>query len=286
MGHAIWIPANGLANYELARERGIWGSNTRPSEQIESGSVLYFAMDAGSPRVPVNEFIIKRPNRLVVAIARSGLYKSEEVIWESEDGKTYPYRFAFEVVEEFSGFDAKSEIASRVSDEMMRAFHLSANKQSTPQSFSSESYVLRSGVLAGLRLEEEPNRIALTKIRVEQSKLRQVVVKAGSDVCALCGKVFENSLLIAAHIKPRQKCNPEEIWDIPNVAMPACLFGCDASFERGYLSVDSGKLWASPQALTLESFQEKYEPLLGRSVPSYVQSKPYFDWHFRNIALR
>ena len=286
MAHAIWIPANGLANYEVARQRGIWGSNTRPSEKIESGSVLYFAMDAGSPRVPVNEFVIKRPNRLIVAIARSGLYESEEVIWESEDGKTYPYRFAFEVVEEFSGLEAKSEIASRVSDEMMRAFHLSANKQSTPQALSSESPGIQSSVLAGLRTEEEPNRLALTKIRVEQSKLRQLVVKAGSDACALCGKVFDNSLLVAAHIKPRQKCTPEEIWDIPNIAMPACLFGCDASFERGYLSVDSGNLWASPQALKVESFSEKYERLLGRSVSRYLHSSAYFDWHFENVALR
>ena len=286
MGHAIWIPANGLANYELARERGIWGSNTKPSEQIESGSILFFAMDAGSPRVPVSEFIIKRPNRLIVATARSGLYESEEVIWESQDGKTYPYRFAFEVVEEFSSPEARAEIASRVSNEVMRAFHLSANKQSTPQAFISDFSVLQSGVLEGLRLDEEPNRLALTKVRVEQSKLRQLVVKAGSDTCALCGRVFDNSLLVAAHIKPRQKCTSEEIWDIPNIAMPACLFGCDASFERGYLSVDSGSLWASPEALKIESFSERYEPLVGRSVPRYFQSKPYYDWHFRNVALR
>ena len=286
MGHAIWIPANGLANYELARERGIWGSNTRPSEQIESGSTLFFAMDAGSPRVPVSEFEIKRPNRLIVATARSGLYESEEVIWESQDGKTYPYRFAFEVVEEFSSPEARAEIASRVSNEVMRAFHLSANKQSTPQAFISDFSVLQSGVLEGLRLDEEPNRLALTKVRVEQSKLRQLVVKAGSDTCALCGRVFDNSLLVAAHIKPRQKCTSEEIWDIPNIAMPACLFGCDASFERGYLSVDSGSLWASPEALKIESFSERYEPLVGRSVPRYFQSKPYYDWHFRNVALR
>ena len=286
MAHAIWVPANGLANYELARERGIWGSNTRPDEQIESGSLLYFAMDAGSPRVPVQEFVKRRPHRLIVAIAQSGLYESEEIIWESQDGKTYPFRFAFEVVEEFAGLESQSEIAHRVSDEAMRAFHLSANKQSTPQSFASELTSIQNEVLSGLRQGEEPNRLAITKVRLEQSKLRQLVVSAGSDTCALCGRVFENSLMVAAHIKPRQKCTPQEIWDIPNIAMAACLFGCDASFERGFLSVDSGRLWASPQALKIQSFRENYESLLGRSVPRYVQSKPYFDWHFKNVALR
>lgn len=286
MAHAIWIPANGLENYELARERGIWGSNTRPEEQIMSGSLLYFAMDAGSPRVPVQDFVKRRPNRLVVATAQSGLYESEEIIWTSQDGKTYPFRFAFEVVEEFAGPEATYEIANRVSNEVMRAFHLSANKQSTPQSFTNEIPGIQNEVLAGLRLNEEPNRLAITKVRLEQSKLRQLVVSAGSDICALCGRVFDNSLLVAAHIKPRQKCTPQEIWDIPNIAMAACLFGCDASFEKGYLSVESGRLWASSQALKLDSFRANYEPMLGRSVPRYVQSKPYFDWHFENVALR
>ena len=89
---AIWIPSAGLQNYRQAENLGIWGMNTKPQEAIGIGSTLLFAWDAGSPRVPADEFAKKLPKNLVVAVATSPLYESAEVLWSSTDGKPAPAR--------------------------------------------------------------------------------------------------------------------------------------------------------------------------------------------------
>lgn len=61
--------------------------------------------------------------------------------------------------------------------------------------------------------------------------------------CGLCGNSLPSDLLTAAHIKPRSACSAAERVDAPWIVMPACLIGCDALFELGYLGVgDLGAL--------------------------------------------
>jgi hypothetical protein len=86
----------------------------------------------------------------------------------------------------------------------------------------------------------ETDREAFVTQRVEQSLLRaQLLAGAPEAACAMCGEVFPSRLLVAAHIKPRSELADDERWDFARVAMLACVLGCDALFEHGYVTVDS-----------------------------------------------
>lgn len=43
--------------------------------------------------------------------------------------------------------------------------------------------------------------------------------------------------LWAAHIKKRSLCADHERRQLSDIAMAACLFGCDALFEHGFITV-------------------------------------------------
>ena len=282
---AIWIPASGFHNYHHAESLGIWGMNTKPHEQIGVGSRLLFAWDAGSPRIPVDEFTKRLPKNLVVAVATSSLYESNEILWPSPDGKLFPHRFGFEVIETFAETQV-NEIRKRVGPLAMKAFHLSANKQSTPQSFPDDDAIQDEMLYESVIAHGDANSLAIVSIRKEQSKLRQVLIPEEKGLCDICGTEYASTFLVAAHIKPRSQCSEIEIWDIPRVAMTACLFGCDASFERGYVAVKNGCLWLSDGARSAPALAAKFQPLVGRVVDKYETSGEYFDWHYSNKALR
>lgn len=73
--------------------------------------------------------------------------------------------------------------------------------------------------------------------RAEQRALRKLLLRGRDEAeCGLCGQPTNAKYLVAAHIKPRRDCTEEERRD-PNVAMLACLMGCDAAFENGDLRV-------------------------------------------------
>lgn len=76
--------------------------------------------------------------------------------------------------------------------------------------------------------------------RAEQRYLRQALLARYGNQCALCGRVLPESLLIAAHIKLRSQSSEADRLDFEAAAMLACSLGCDALFERGYLTVDDG----------------------------------------------
>jgi hypothetical protein len=60
-----------------------------------------------------------------------------------------------------------------------------------------------------------------------------------TEKCAICGRTFSCSSLVAAHKKKRSKCSEEERTD-PYIVMPVCVFGCDFLYERGYFHVKAG----------------------------------------------
>jgi hypothetical protein len=74
-------------------------------------------------------------------------------------------------------------------------------------------------------------------VRKEQSLIRGKLFPSPTASCDLCGESMPREFLIAAHIKKRAACSIEETLDIPNVVMAACVIGCDALFERGYVTV-------------------------------------------------
>lgn len=67
--------------------------------------------------------------------------------------------------------------------------------------------------------------------------------------------------------------------DTSRVSMLACLFGCDALFELGYLVVgESGVFEAGKPGP--EQVRDRIEGLVGRKCPAHDErSRGYFAWH-------
>lgn len=87
--------------------------------------------------------------------------------------------------------------------------------------------------------------------RAEQRALRKLLLRGRDQAeCGLCGQPTSAKYLVAAHIKPRRDCTEEERRD-PNIAMLACLMGCDAAFENGDLRVfGNGAMSVTPELRT------------------------------------
>lgn len=98
--------------------------------------------------------------------------------------------------------------------------------------------------------------------------------------CDICGRTFPRGLLVAAHIKPRSECSHEERLN-HNVMMRACVFGCDALYERGYITVDSGgRIVPGAAAQTGPDLEHVISSLKGRQVASHNEkSSSFFEWH-------
>ena len=104
--------------------------------------------------------------------------------------------------------------------------------------------------------------------------------------CGFCGREFPNNLLIAAHIKPRAKCTVGERNDFDHIGMPACLFGCDSLYEKGYISVRNGKVivWDQITELNTGAIKNVTKDLNGRDISRWnSKTSPYFNWHYQNI---
>lgn len=81
-------------------------------------------------------------------------------------------------------------------------------------------------------------------------------------------------------------CTDDERRDVAHVAMLACVFGCDALFETGYLAVDANGLVvvASDEGTPGSALSARLATLDGRACLSFTEhSQAYFDWHFSNV---
>lgn len=121
--------------------------------------------------------------------------------------------------------------------------------------------------------------------RGEQAQLRRVLFGSATEAqCALCGDIYPVRFLWAAHIKKRAVCTDDERRDLQHIAMPACLFGCDALFESGYISVDDTGHIIVSDAPVGSRLAERLAQLSGRRVTAYTDaSAGYFAWHRTNI---
>ena len=121
--------------------------------------------------------------------------------------------------------------------------------------------------------------------RGEQRPLRQRLLGGALEAdCALCGDRYPVQYLWAAHIKKRAVCSETELRDLEHIAMLACLFGCDALFESGQISVsDKGKVILATGADPASPLGRRMARLEGRPVTSFTdESRPYFAWHRAN----
>ncbi|MGI5180544.1 hypothetical protein ACQEVZ_29940 [Dactylosporangium sp. CA-152071] len=132
------------------------------------------------------------------------------------------------------------------------------------------------GVFAGIL-----DWYAIAAGRGEQVELRQQLFGGRDEApCALCGEVYPVDLLVAAHIKQRSACTDDERRNLGNVVMAACLLGCDALYELGYLTVDAtGHIMAadSPHPGAVAG---RIGRLAGRRVGAHGSATAhYFAWH-------
>jgi hypothetical protein len=126
---------------------------------------------------------------------------------------------------------------------------------------------------------------AQIKTRRGQGPLRRLLF--GHNIvasCELCGKELPVTLLHAAHIKPRSECTPEERVDWPNVAMRACVLGCDALFENGLIVVDeNGHVRAQRGRNPSADLIRTLDQLDGHLAPAFSEGRePGFAWHRRH----
>ena len=86
-------------------------------------------------------------------------------------------------------------------------------------------------------------REAIVKIRINQDKFRESLIKKYNGKCCLCG-VDYLSMLVASHIKPWAKSDKYEKLDIEN-GLLLCP-NHDKLFDSGLISFDSkGKIMIS-----------------------------------------
>jgi hypothetical protein len=123
------------------------------------------------------------------------------------------------------------------------------------------------------------NRLAIVAVRAEQRFLRDQQLRRWGSSCSLCGRSVPEELLVAAHIKPRSACSESERMDTGNVAMLACLFGCDALFELGYVVIGEQGIIERGNRSS-EQVADRIRDIIGRRCHAYGdESHQYFAWH-------
>jgi hypothetical protein len=129
-----------------------------------------------------------------------------------------------------------------------------------------------------VRRDLDAKREILT--RKEQSILRRRFFR-GKDIgtCGICARAFPVSLLVAGHIKRRALCTKKEKRDFSNI-MPVCKLGCDDLFERGYVTVQEGRIVANMRLIRTNAVDRYVRSLVGRKCAYWSRaSAPYFETH-------
>ncbi len=130
---------------------------------------------------------------------------------------------------------------------------------------------------------KELDVFGVTKRRREQSFLREYLFQnKNTEYCSICGKKLPVKFLVAAHIKPRAKCNNTERRDYRNIVLPMCKFGCDELYEQGYISVQAGKIIAISKEESTEVINNYIKEITKKKCLKWSKEKQkYFNWHYR-----
>lgn len=123
-------------------------------------------------------------------------------------------------------------------------------------------------------------------IRKEQRKLRAFLLQGRAEAeCAFCGEIRPATMLRAAHIKKRSDATTAERNDFNHIALLACVIGCDAFFEEGFISVSTDGTIISGGGSYLDDFPQlknQIQKLDGRPAGVDMSGREdYFEWHRR-----
>jgi hypothetical protein len=121
--------------------------------------------------------------------------------------------------------------------------------------------------------------------RGEQVRLRRMLFGSATHAqCCFCGATLPVAFVRAAHVKLRSECTDGERRDLSNVAMPACVFGCDALYELGFIGVaPDGTIEVSPRGQQDPWLSPHLERLVGKQCLAATSSRAaYFAWHRAN----
>jgi len=141
-------------------------------------------------------------------------------------------------------------------------------------------HVLSEDTLARYTLGGEMDSRAEVNRRCEQGLLRKLYFGGQSEgQCAFCGRAFPVDFLVAAHIKKRADCSDEEKRDAQGNVIPACRFGCDELFERGYILGIEGVFKRSQMKTCTQAVDSYIELVEGRPIREWDRRSKYFEWH-------
>ena len=191
----------------------------------------------------------------------------------SEFNKAVGYKSNF-VIQGFSILDEEKSAA------FMDTFGLSSEIY-YPDTTESEFVELVDTISELSTLDQQGKGTA----RREQGFLRKHLFgNRKVEQCAICGKEYPVSFLVAAHIKKRARCTLEEQKDYRHIVMPMCKFGCDELYERGYIGVRNGRV-VSIKPVNSAEIKFYVGALEGRSCNHWNDgSQPYFNWHIEKHA--
>jgi hypothetical protein len=117
--------------------------------------------------------------------------------------------------------------------------------------------------------------------RLEQSHLRDHLIKTKSHTCILCDKNLPLCLLETAHIKPRCILSEKDLYDT-NLVEFMCRY-CHTLYDNGLLGIQCGLLKISSK---LEMYTD-VSYLSDKHISAYNKDNShYFDFHFKNIFIK
>ncbi|MEV7925460.1 hypothetical protein [Kitasatospora sp. NPDC088779] len=309
----VYVPAGSRRNFQIGLAKSVWGWKPDTAGRADTPQVLaslkpgdYLLLGHRGPnaRVPAGGWTDAVLQELVVARATSNRYHAENTVWPDD---TYDVRIDLEIL----GVE-KAVAGHQLGEEAMEAFRLSANKQGAPVPVHDPAVLDRlvdsvQEQSAGedgsqtppsstpddvdpqeryLDLPENLDRPTLALARREQAGLRRAKFRGKPIVrCDLCGRMLPAILVRAAHVKKRSQCNLQERSDLWNL-MGACVLGCDALFEDGFIYVTfDGSVEMSPKAEASEDLASVAKVLKGRTCTAHHgESEQYFAWHRTNVA--
>jgi hypothetical protein len=133
-----------------------------------------------------------------------------------------------------------------------------------------------------------PDGDVVVKFRAEHGQLKNHLFGGKKESeCALCGKLLPKGLLVTSHIKKRAECKPSERMD-KKVVMAACALGCDAVYERGYITVSpAGVIELGPRLAATDHLSTFVNDLVGKKVSAFTpHTAKYFAWHAQWHAVK